>query len=140
MPEVLDGHLMSIILLVLTASRYDYKKLRILARYTQKWLRSVDPTGSSISMTPWLRYFAPDFFGFTSAYRDNIPVINFIREEIAEHRESFISGYPRDFIDVYLEKIENQKKNPDSTTSVSGKIILYQQSTLVPMVIITVFR
>lgn len=67
------------ILLVLTATRYDYFKLREIIRSNTKFLRSVDPTGMSISITPWLRHIAPDFFGYSSAIRDNKPILDFLR-------------------------------------------------------------
>lgn len=79
MAEGFQGHLLNIMMLVLTAERYDYFKLREMSRSMMAFLTSVDGTGSSISMTPWLRFIAPDFFGFNSGYRDNKPMLDLLR-------------------------------------------------------------
>lgn len=84
MPDVLQGHMMNMILLILTATRYDYFKLRELVRSQIRFLRSVDPSGNSITCTPWLKYIAPDFFGYTSAVRDNKPMLDFLRVNITK--------------------------------------------------------
>lgn len=79
MPHVMQGYLLNIAFLMLTARKYDYKKLRYFAKIMQRFVQSVDPSGCAISITPWLRYIAPDFFGFSSAYRDNKPWLDFLK-------------------------------------------------------------
>lgn len=44
----------------------------------------------------------------------------FSKDEIKQHEATFISGYPRDFIDVYIEELIKLKANSDSNTSISG--------------------
>lgn len=79
MSEIYQGHLLNIMLFILTGTRLDYYKLREFCRTKQRFARSVDATGSAISMTPWLRFIAPNFFGFTSGRRDNKDLFNFLQ-------------------------------------------------------------
>jgi hypothetical protein len=102
MPDFLYGPLINTIMLILASSRFDNYKLRECARAGLRFQRSGDATGSAISMTPWLRFLAPDFFGFTSAVVDNGHLLEFLRGVVDEHLETFSDDHHRDFIDVYI--------------------------------------
>lgn len=79
MPDVYQGHLLNIILLVLTGTRYDYQKLRTFSKMHQIFLSTVDASGCAISFTPWLRFIAPEFFGFNAARRYTKPILDFLK-------------------------------------------------------------
>lgn len=78
MPDVLYGPLLNMILLVLASSSFDNYKLREIARAGLRFQRSGDVTGDAISMTPWLRHIAPDFFGYTPAIIENGYMLKFL--------------------------------------------------------------
>lgn len=79
MPDVFYSTLVNTVLLPLSSKKHDSFKLREVARAALRFMRSADATGGAITMTPWLRHIAPDFFGFTSVYRDNGYIIEFLR-------------------------------------------------------------
>ncbi|RZC31857.1 cytochrome P450 304a1, partial [Asbolus verrucosus] len=104
MPDLLYGPLINSILLVLSSSRFDNYRLRECARAGLRFQRSGDATGAAISITPWLRFLAPDFFGYTSAVVDNGYLIDFLKEVIDDHTKTFSDDHHRDFIDVYISE------------------------------------
>lgn len=64
---------------MLSSTRFDRHQLRELGRAGLRFQRSGDVTGNAISITPWLKHFAPDFFGYTSAVKDNGMLLDFLK-------------------------------------------------------------
>lgn len=85
MPNIFYGVMLNGILQMLIGKRYDHQKLRPVADAAIRFLRSGDATGNALVITPWLRYFAPTFFGYTSNIEDNNILRAFIRVCIYEN-------------------------------------------------------
>ncbi|KAI7815163.1 cytochrome p450 [Rhyzopertha dominica] len=121
-PDTLYGTFMNALLLSVASTNFDNRlPLREFARAALRIQRSGDATGCAISITPWLRYIAPDLFGYTPSVVDNATMLDFLRPIIAQHRETYVAGQNRDFIDTYLEELHN---NADEYSSFSDDQLL----------------
>lgn len=71
---------MNALLLSVASTNFDNRlPLREFARAALRIQRSGDATGCAISITPWLRYIAPDLFGYTPSVVDNATMLDFLR-------------------------------------------------------------
>lgn len=129
MPELLYGPICNMILLPLALKRFDNCELRECMKAARRFVQSADATGGAITFTPWLRYIAPNFFGYTSVIEDFGVLHNFmsviilygylgvyltiylLQKIIDEHLKTFSDDHHRDFIDVYIS--EKKKTNTD---------------------------
>ena len=67
-PTVFYTVILNTLWLMLTGQRFAIKehgKLRYFAQQALRTQRSVDITGNTLSMTPWIRYIVPYYSGFT---------------------------------------------------------------------------
>lgn len=78
-PTVFYGPMLNGILQMLVGKRFEHHKLRPVAHAALRFLRSGDATGNAIGITPWLRFIAADYFGYTSAVEDNKVLRVFMR-------------------------------------------------------------
>ncbi|EEZ99196.1 cytochrome P450 304E1 [Tribolium castaneum] len=103
-PDFMYGSLINTVMLVLTSRHFEHQEVRKYAKAAFRFMKSEDSTGGAITITPWLRYIAPTFFGFTSAVDDNDMLIDFMKGLIEEHVETFSDDHHRDFIDDYISE------------------------------------
>lgn len=82
MPDLFFASLLNIVLLTMTGNKYKNLKLREIVRDLTLFQRATDVTGSAISMSPWLRHVAPNFFGFTSSKIANASMLAFLKVSI----------------------------------------------------------
>lgn len=79
-PDALYGPLLNAIFLTLASTSFENRlQLREFARAGLRVQRSGDTTGCAISMTPWLKYISPDFFGYTTVVDNNDSMLHFLR-------------------------------------------------------------
>ncbi|XP_046679471.1 probable cytochrome P450 304a1 isoform X1 [Homalodisca vitripennis] len=90
-----------------------YHKLREFAYYSYRFVRSLDPTTGAINITPWVRYFAPDFSGYNDLMKSNAYIKKFIQEMVQEHKDTFISDALRDFCDTYIKEMKDKDSTED---------------------------
>jgi cytochrome P450 len=114
-PDVFYGSLINTILSVLTSTRFDHHEVRQYAKAALKFMKCEDATGGAICMTPWLRFLAPDYFGYTSAVRDNRFIQKFLTEIIEDHLKTFSDDHHRDFVDVFISETLRQGVDLDHT-------------------------
>jgi cytochrome P450 len=114
-PDVFYGSLINTILSVLTSTRFDHHEVRQYAKAALKFMKCEDATGGAICMTPWLRFLAPDYFGYTSAVRDNRFIQKFLTEIIEDHLKTFSDDHHRDFVDVFISETLRQGVDLDQT-------------------------
>lgn len=82
MPDLLYAGFSNAIWLVLAGDTFpksDYRKLRDVARAALAFQRAGDPLGGALTMTPWLKYVAPKFFGFTPIVENNKILLDFMK-------------------------------------------------------------
>lgn len=71
MPDTFFAPILNSLLYMLVGRRFDNQELREIGRGIMRFLRSGDGTGGAITLAPWLRYIAPNFFGFTPIVEEN---------------------------------------------------------------------
>ncbi|XP_017768827.1 PREDICTED: probable cytochrome P450 304a1 [Nicrophorus vespilloides] len=126
MPDVFFGPALNCIHFPLSTRHFDdYRELRTIGKAATNFLQSVDSTGSAITATPWLKYIAPEYFGWNHSFRENEILFKFVRAIIEEHKESYIEGHDRDFIDTYLSEMNYLKKNNITDTSFGEDQLMY---------------
>ncbi|KAG8271844.1 hypothetical protein J6590_053759 [Homalodisca vitripennis] len=86
----------------------QYKRLREFVSNCYSFSRNLDPTTGTIGLTPWVRHFAPGFFGYTALVKLNGSIKEFIQEVTNEHKDTFMPDALRDFCDTYLKEIKDK--------------------------------
>lgn len=79
MPDLFAAPLLNIFLITMTGNKYNNFKLRQITKDLTRFQRATDVTGSAISITPWLRHIAPNFFGFTPSKEANTSILAFLK-------------------------------------------------------------
>ncbi|XP_005872504.1 PREDICTED: cytochrome P450 2U1 [Myotis brandtii] len=127
---IVHNAISNIICLMCFGRRFDYtnsefkKMLTFISRGLEVCLNS---QLQLVNICPWLYYlpFGP-FKEFRVIEND---VLNFLKRIIKEHRESLDVENPRDFIDMYLLHVDEEKKN-NSNSSFNEDYLLYIISDL----------
>lgn len=92
------------------------KQLEILLNLMEKRSKAFDTAGGLLNQLPWLRHFAPEYTGYTLITNLNNQFKNFFQKTIREHYDSYSADKVKDdLIYAYINEMENQKSNPDST-------------------------
>ncbi|XP_014208512.1 methyl farnesoate epoxidase-like [Copidosoma floridanum] len=84
-----------------------------ILRILKESFRSGSVTGSLWQHIPVLRYIMPKYSGFADQKQRVATMSNYFLEEVARHKESKVSGEPRDLIDKYLDEIESASDDHD---------------------------
>ncbi|CAK9798149.1 Probable cytochrome P450 303a1 [Anthophora quadrimaculata] len=95
----------------------DDKELTYFQRILTKLLREIDMIGAPFGHFPILRFIAPEMSGYKSFLEIHQQLWKFLKEELDNHKRTFISGSPRDLMDVYLTVLNSE--NYSSTFSES---------------------
>lgn len=127
---IVHNAISNIICLMCFGRRFDYtnnefkKMLTFMSRGLEICLNS---QLQLVNICSWLYYlpFGP-FKEFRVIEND---IINFLKRIIKEHRESLDAENPRDFIDMYLLHVDEEKKN-NSNSSFNEDYLLYIISDL----------
>ncbi|XP_006096650.1 cytochrome P450 2U1 [Myotis lucifugus] len=127
---IVHNAISNIICLMCFGRRFDYtnsefrKMLNFISRGLEVCLNS---QLQLVNICPWLYYlpFGP-FKEFRVIEND---VLNFLKRIIKEHRESLDVENPRDYIDMYLLHVDEEKKN-NSNSSFNEDYLLYIISDL----------
>ncbi|KAK5638647.1 hypothetical protein RI129_012942 [Pyrocoelia pectoralis] len=97
-PDLFYGPLSNTILHMLVGKRFEDKELRTIARSILRFLRSTDAAGRALNITPWLRYFAPEYFEFS--------IIVSSQNLVEERKKTFSDDHYGDFMDTFLSKMQ----------------------------------
>ncbi|KAF5307365.1 hypothetical protein FQR65_LT07082 [Abscondita terminalis] len=124
MPDFFYALLSNTVLHMSVGQRFEQKELRELARSTSTFFRNIDPTGRAISITPWVRYFAPKYFGSTQIFEENIKMRDFFKKIVEQRKLTFSDDHKSDFLDTYLSKmLQLQKEGLDFTNFTEKQLI-----------------
>ncbi|XP_020291003.1 probable cytochrome P450 303a1 isoform X2 [Pseudomyrmex gracilis] len=95
---------------MMASKRYDYgdKELVYLQRILTKLLKEIDMTGAPFSHFPFLRFIAPELSGFKSFINVHKELWAFLKEELHNHKNTFVPSAPRDLMDVYLTALNSK--------------------------------
>ncbi|KAK5638646.1 hypothetical protein RI129_012941 [Pyrocoelia pectoralis] len=105
-PDLFYGPLSNTILHMLVGKRFEDKELRTVARSTLRFLRSIDAAGRALSITPWLRHFAPEYFGAKPLIEENRRLQDFFMNLVEERKKTFSDDHHGDFIDTFLSRMQ----------------------------------
>ena len=72
---------------------------------------------------PWVRHLFPEATGWNSQKKITKDVQDLVKDLVQEHKESYDSNDMRDFMDVYLQEID-QQQNPSSPTDFNENALL----------------
>ncbi|KAK3908428.1 putative cytochrome P450 304a1 [Frankliniella fusca] len=141
-PDVLAAAAMNMGLAVLTGTRLpadQYPAARVVARHVQDFQRSGNAGGRAIDVTPWLRFVAPGASGYATWKSGNDGLLEFIKEHVQDHKESFDAEVIRGFCDKYLSEMK-QRIGEDSSFSEMQMVLilmdyLFPTATAVPSAI-----
>jgi cytochrome P450 len=73
-----------------------------------------NPIASLGVFLPWFADIAPKLSGMEHMLKENIPLLNFIQQNLDKHKQGHVSGQPRDYADAYLDEVE-KTKDPNSS-------------------------
>ncbi|KAG5343836.1 CP303 protein, partial [Acromyrmex heyeri] len=104
---------------MMAGRRYDAgdKELTHLQRILTKLLNEIDMIGAPFSHFPLLRFIAPEMSGYKAFIETHQELWAFLKEELYNHKNTFLSNAPRDLMDVYLTVLNS--KNCSDTFSES---------------------
>ncbi|XP_056304925.1 cytochrome P450 2B4-like isoform X2 [Danio aesculapii] len=105
----------NIICSIMFGDRFDYDNKRfeyLLKMLNESIMIAGSTAGRIFNLVPFIKHFP----GPHQKVKMNVnDLLDFIRDEVVEHRKTLDPSSPRDFIDAYLLEIEKQKLNKDST-------------------------
>lgn len=112
---VLSSTVSNVICCLVFGERFAFEDKQFLHLLTimSKMLRfNSSPLGQMYNIFPWLMEHLPGYhqtiFGYMKEARD------FIERKIQEHKETLDPSSPRDYIDCFLIRINQEKDNPSS--------------------------
>ncbi|XP_012222204.1 probable cytochrome P450 303a1 [Linepithema humile] len=86
----------------------DDKQLKYLQRILTKLLEEIDMIGAPFSHFPLLRFIAPEMSGYKLFVETHQELWTFLKEELYNHKNTFIPSAPRDLMDVYLTVLDSK--------------------------------
>nr|QST15064.1 CYP370A2 protein [Diaphanosoma celebensis] len=92
--------------------RRDDVQFRKLLKDLDTFMRGGNILKSSVNVPPivyWMFPSVKEYFGINEQLYE--PLIGFLQETVKEHEKNRQPDEPRDFIDVYLQQIENGEEN-----------------------------
>ncbi|XP_071574956.1 probable cytochrome P450 303a1 [Temnothorax nylanderi] len=95
---------------MMAGRRYDTgdKELTHLQQILTKLLKEIDIIGAPFSHFPLLRFIAPELSGYKAFVETHQELWAFLKEELYNHKNTFLSDAPRDLMDVYLTVLNSR--------------------------------
>ncbi|XP_075692776.1 uncharacterized protein LOC142660012 [Rhinoderma darwinii] len=105
----------NVICSIVFGERYDYddKKFLALLSYNREiFMRMNSLSGQLLGMFPRLMGILPG--PHHKIFENSIKLRKFVTDMVRSHQDTIDENYPRDFIDCFLMKMEEEKNNPES--------------------------
>lgn len=95
---------------MMAGKRYDNgdKELTHLQKILSKLLNEIDIIGAPFGHFPLLRFIAPEMSGYKAFVETHQELWAFLKEELDNHKNTFLSSAPRDLMDVYLNVLNSE--------------------------------
>ncbi|XP_040847803.1 cytochrome P450 2C14-like isoform X1 [Ochotona curzoniae] len=114
----------NVICSVIFQSRFEYKDqkfLNLMAKFNENFRLANSLSLQMCNMFPILAHFLP---GSPNKVVNNIIYIKkYVLEKVKEHQGSLDINNPRDFIDCFLIKMEQEKHNPQSEFTIDNLLV-----------------
>ncbi|XP_037775115.1 methyl farnesoate epoxidase-like [Penaeus monodon] len=111
---------------VMGGDRFPRKdpQLMHLVDSLNKLFRAGDPSGGLVGAFPFLRHFVSRANRAVIVMHGFALVEEFIKKAVEQHKESLDPNNPRDFIDIYLNEINNELNNSKMCSTFSEKQLI----------------
>nr|DBA28869.1 TPA: hypothetical protein GDO54_009159 [Pyxicephalus adspersus] len=123
--QIISNAVSNVICSICFGKRFDYEdeEFKTLLKFMSRGLEiSLNSEILLVNLCSWL-YYLP-FGAFNELRTIEIDIKAFLRRIIEEHKDSLDPGNPRDFIDMYLIHVEEEKKT-QAETSFSAEYLFY---------------
>ncbi|XP_025265334.1 probable cytochrome P450 305a1 [Camponotus floridanus] len=87
----------------------DQSRLQILLDLMTRRSQKFDMSGGILSSFPWLRFIVPEISGYKILVTLNNELKNLLMETINEHKQKYVEGKEKDFIDAFLHEMFAQQ-------------------------------
>nr|CAD7438754.1 unnamed protein product [Timema bartmani] len=134
LPQLFCPGMINCLWSVLAGDRFPpeaHKKLRQVADASFHFVKDVEPTGGALVLTPWLRHFGRNGFGFNGLVKGTGYVTEFFREAVKDHKKNYSEDSLRDFIDDYIQELK--KNDKDQLLLLATDLILPTAATVPAM-------
>ena len=100
----------------LFAKRFDYDdpKLQALIKLMSYIMGKVFGLSNTLSPLPWLRHLPGDVFDYWKTLAQSDAVDDYLLEEIEIHKRTYQPDVTRDFVDMFLKRMEENKNVKNS--------------------------
>lgn len=89
----------------------DQSKLQNFLDLINRRSQIFDMSGGILSKFPWLRFLIPEISGYKLLVTLNNELKNLLMETINEHKQQYVEGKEKDFIDAFLHEMFTQNKD-----------------------------
>nr|XP_055045108.1 cytochrome P450 2B4-like [Misgurnus anguillicaudatus] len=113
--HALQNAVSNIICSIIFGDRFEYDNKRfayLLKILNENFMLTGSPVGQIFNLVPFIKHFPGPH---QKINQNATELLDFIREEVKEHKQTLDPENPRDFIDAYMLEIEKQKSHEDST-------------------------
>lgn len=107
-----------------TRYAHDDDDFKSLLHKLNSFFRSGSPAGNLATIFPVLKKIAPELCGHKKRMEALNELTNFFRKTIHEHKLMLEENNPRDFMDVFLQQMEAEYADENSTFTEEGLIVL----------------
>ncbi|XP_014370851.2 probable cytochrome P450 304a1 [Papilio machaon] len=107
-----------------TVPRSEYHKLWDVARGALLFQRSSNDLGAALSLTPCLKDIMPKYSGYQDLRDGNQVLLDFFTKLVREAMDTFNEDYDRHFLDMYIRKMNEEKKLNKTTYSEDQLVLL----------------
>ncbi|XP_058527971.1 cytochrome P450 2C14-like isoform X1 [Ochotona princeps] len=114
----------NVICSVIFQSRFDYKDqkfLNLMGKFNENFRLLNSRIVQICNMFPILLDFMPG--SPNTSIKNTIYIKNYVLEKVKEHQESLDINNPRDFIDCFLIRMEQEKHNPQSEFTIDNLLV-----------------
>ncbi|XP_046438827.1 methyl farnesoate epoxidase-like isoform X1 [Daphnia pulex] len=115
--NVFTTAVLNILWVMVSSRRFERgdPKMDELASCMHGFMRFSNGGPTWLSLIPILRFIIPELSGYNKLMGYIRPIRSYVEEEVAEHQRTRQADSPRDFIDLYLEKLDEEKSRNNST-------------------------
>ncbi|KPJ02852.1 putative cytochrome P450 304a1 [Papilio xuthus] len=107
-----------------TVPRSEYHKLWDVARGALLFQRSSNDLGAALSLTPCLKDIMPKYSGYKDLRDGNQALLDFFTKLVRDAIDTFNEDYDRHFLDIYIRKMNEEKKLNKTTYSEDQLVLL----------------
>ncbi|KAI7815647.1 cytochrome p450 [Rhyzopertha dominica] len=112
MGKVFSIHVLNTLWTILAGIRYNAedRELKKLQGLLNELFVQTHMVGALFHYLPFMKFLAPNMSGYNLYLQTHKPIWEFIFAELDNHKKTFNSKEPRDFMDVYLKMLKDPER------------------------------